>query len=229
MESEDRNIVDEEAIPTRLPIPSTRDEQDTVVAERPDWWEHLLFAGVLQQGLVELEGKWQDHKLKLPGGTRRKLDRDSTSGFIGSEVSWMGKQVELLGRILASDAQEVAFGALGESGDPVLIVHVARHLVKSYESLLDWAATLRNTSVPSVFDDVLEASACLVDAPLMQIRRLIQTYIDEISRLPELAVGASEEHPIKITLEITVVLDEAAKKRLDDAIHKATREIQQGG
>ncbi len=220
---------DGQAVLSRLPIPSSSEEQARVVAERPDWWEYSLFAGVLQQGLIELEGKWQDHEMKLPGGTRRELDQASTPDFIGREVSWMGKQVGILDRILASDAQQVAFGPDGESGDPVLIVHVARHLVRSYESLLDWAATLRSTSVPSVFDDVLEISACLVDAPLVQVRKLIQAYVDKISRLPELAVGASDEHPIRITLEFTVALDKAVQTRLDDAIQRAKEEMARGG
>jgi hypothetical protein len=41
-------------------------------------------------------------------------------------------------------------------------------------------------------------------------------------------VGASDEHPITITLEFTVALDKAVQKRLDDAIQRAKKEMARG-
>lgn len=57
-----------------LTIPTTTDELTRLVDEQRDWWEFLLYAGVLVRGKRELEGKWEDHELRLPHGPRREFD-----------------------------------------------------------------------------------------------------------------------------------------------------------
>ncbi len=92
--------VEPEGRGSRLTIPSTAEEQARLVNERPQWWEYLLFAGVLVQGRNELETKWDDHELRLPGGARREVDQASAPDFMGREMRWMGKQVGVLDRIV---------------------------------------------------------------------------------------------------------------------------------
>lgn len=209
----------------RLSIPGTAEEQQRLAAERPDWWEYRLFAGVLLQGMRALETKWDDHELRLPRGARRDIDQESAFDFMGREMSWIGKQVGLLDRIFDSSVQEQAFGPKGQAGDPARIEAFARRVVASCESLLDWAAALRATTVPENFEEVTEATACFVDAPLGAIRDFINTYADQISRLPELAADATEDKPVRIELALSVQLDPEVKKRHDKALHKLRQEL----
>lgn len=217
--------VEPEGRGSRLTIPSTAEEQARLVNERPRWWEYLLFAGVLVQGRNELETKWDDHELRLPGGARREVDQASAPDFMGREMRWMGKQIGVLDRIIAPSVQEQAFGLPGEPGDPVRIENLARRLVSMYESLLDWAASLRSTSVPGVFEELLETSACFADAPLHQIREFIDTTADQISRLAELAAGATVEHPVTVELTLKLEADPAVQERHRRALKRAEREL----
>jgi hypothetical protein len=205
-----------------LLIPITTEEQAKIIAEQPDWWEYQLYAGVLVQGRVELEDKWQDHELRLPGGHRREPDASSVTDFLSGELGWMRRQVSALNRVFDADVLEKAFGPRGISGDPILIKRVARGVVQIYESMLDWAAGLRNTIVPSEFEEILELNARMVDGPIRQMREFIQTVGDQIARLPILieeaeAEGATEEAPMTLTLSLTLSLDEDVQEELDAA------------
>jgi hypothetical protein len=212
----------------RLRIPVTDEEQAKVVAERPDWWEQMLYAGVLLQGKEALEGKWEDHELRLPGGERQVFDRTTTMDFISRETVWMGRQIEILDRLLGGPTWEQAFGALGEPGNPVRVENLARNFIKMYEALLDWSASLRNAVVPDVFGEVLECTATLMDQPVLQMRGFIDHVVDQFSRLPELTAGASEENPIRLELNLMVTLDDAVKEKHLQALKRAEREFKRG-
>jgi len=212
----------------RFTIPSTAEEQARLGSERPKFWEYLLFVGVLVQGKNELETKWDDHELRLPRGARREVDEDSAPSFMSREIGWMSKQVEVLERILAPSVQEQAFGPPGEPGDLVRIENLARRLIAMYESLLDWAAALRNTSVPSVFSELFETTACFVDAPIRQIRDFIDTAADQMAALPELTAEATVEHPVRIALTLKLDADPAVQERHARALKRAEQELSGG-
>jgi TIR domain len=213
---------DESDGPSLLQIPTTTGEQTRLIHERPDSWEYLLYAGVLVQGRIDLEDKWQDHGLRLPGGSRREPDPGSVPDFLSSEIGWVVRQFAALERIFDPDVFEKAFGGRGEPGDAVLISRIARGIIKIYESLLDWAAALRNATVPTEFDEILELSARIVDAPIHQIREFIQTASDQIARIPILeeeakAKGATKEAPMILTLTLALSLDQDLQKEFQTA------------
>jgi hypothetical protein len=174
-------------------IPTTNEEQAKIIQEKPDWWEHQLYAGVLVQGRLELEDSWQDHELRLPGGSRREPDADGVPDFLSRELGWMRRQVSAIDRIFDADVLEKAFGLSGEPGDATLIKRVARGVVQIYGSLMEWAAGLRNTILPSDYEEILELTAWMVDGPVRQIRDFIQLVADQIARIPLLEEEANDK------------------------------------
>jgi hypothetical protein len=180
---------------------------------------------VLVEGKRELETRWDDHELQLPRGARRDFDEASTPDFLSREIGWVATQADVLNRILGTDTQTQAFGAPGEPGDPTKIINLARRLLAMYEAMLDWAAELRSASVPGKFRELLEATACYVDAPLHEIRRFIEDSADTTSRLPELAEDGTAENPAQIELTLTLAVDPAVQDRHRRAVQRLTDEI----
>jgi TIR domain len=214
---------------TRLPIPSTPGEQERLIAEQPDWWEYRLYAGVLLEGKLALETKWDDHQLRMPRGPRQNIGEASALEFLSREIKWMHKQIALIGPIFDKGLQEQAFGQSPGEADPQRIQAFSRRLIKIYEAMLDWAAGLRATTVPEIFDETLDATACLVDTPVMRIRAFIDDVADQTSRLPELAEGGTRENPAKIKFELHLDLDPAIEQRYARAFEKLSEEMQQNG
>jgi hypothetical protein len=209
---------------SRLKIPSTREEQVRVVAERLEFWEYLLFAGVLVKGKQELETKWDDHELRLPRGPRREYDLASATDFLTREIGWIGKHI-VLDRILSPSIYRQAFGAPGQSGDPTKIEGMARRLLSMYESWLDWAAGLRTTSVPPAYEEVLETTACLIDGPILSVREFIDHVAHQTARLPELAADGTDEHPLTLTFELKLDIEDEVVERNSRAWEKLRSEL----
>jgi hypothetical protein len=216
---------DAEVGATRLKIPSTREEQARVIAERPKFWEYLFFAGVLVKGKQELETKWDDHELRLPRGPRREFDLASANDFLSREIGWIEKHI-VLHRILSPSIYGQAFGAPGQSGDPTKIEGMARRLLSVYESWLDWAAGLRNTSVPPAYEEVLETTACLIDGPVLSVREFIDHVAHQTARLPELAADGTDERPITLTFELNLAIEDEVVERNRRAWEKLRSELE---
>lgn len=208
----------------RLTIPSTSEAQARVIAERPQFWEYLLFAGVLVQGKGELETKWDDHELRLPRGPRREFDLASAHGFLSREIGWIKKHI-VLDRIMSPSISEQAFGTPGQSGNATKIEGMARRLLSMYESWLDWAGGLRNASVPSVYEEVLETTACLIDGPVLSVRGFIDHVAHQTRKLPELARDGTDEHPITLTFELKLDIENEIIERNNRAWEKLRSEL----
>jgi hypothetical protein len=206
-------------------IPTTAEEQAGLINEQPEWWEYRLYAGVLMQGRIELEGKWRDHELQLPRGERREPDPESVTDFFSREIGWMSRQVGSLDRIFDQAVLEKAFGAPGEAGDAARITHVAQGVIQIYASMMEWAAALRNTSVPSEYEEILELNARMADGPIRQIREFVQDVADQIARIPFLieeaaAGGATKDSPMVLTLTLNLSLDESNQEALHAALER---------
>jgi hypothetical protein len=199
--------------PQRLIIPTSAAERAKLADEHAELWEHLVHVGVLVQGKQECETKWHDHELRIGRGSRREVIGPSAFSFLGREIGWMSKQIAVLNRVFDPALQERAFGRPGEHGDIKLIENLARRIIALYEALMDWAALLRNTSVSSELEDILETTACFADAPLMQVRDFIDHAADQLSRVPELRAGASEANPLVLNLSLTLAVDTTVHDR----------------
>lgn len=209
-------------------LPTTKEEQTRIVEEKPEWWEYRLYAGVLVQGRIELEDKWQDHELRLPGGPRQGVPPEDVPDFLSRELDWVSRQVTALDRVFDARTLERAFGAKGEAGDPAVIHSVGRGVIRIYESFLDWAAMLRNTSVSEEYGEVLELIARLVDGPVRQIRDFAQFVGDQIARVPFLLQeaeqrGATVESPMTLTLTLSLSVDKQVSDELESAFVRLRR------
>jgi hypothetical protein len=94
-----------------------------------------------------------------------------------------------------------------------------------YESWLDWAAGLRNASAPSVYEEVLETTACLIDGPVLSAREFIDHVAHQTTRLPELAGDKTDEHPITLTFELKLDIEDEVVERNSRAWEKLRSEL----
>lgn len=210
------------AEPPVLRVPRTADQQRELLAQRPDAWEYLLYAGVLWQRREALELKWRDHELGYARRTGQHLDDRQATSFLGNtlrDLSAFGPNVL---KMLDPKAQERAFGALGEPGNPALIEHIATRLVEIYEEVLDIAAVLRGTGVTEEMEPVMEAAARMADTPLREIRDFIDQLVTEADSLPE---RLALDEPITITLTLTLTIDEETSRAFEHELERAKRRL----
>ncbi len=212
--------VEESDGPERVPIPTTTESQEVMIAAGADWWEYALFAGTLVEGLSRLETKWEDHELRLANGPRRAVADDEVSDYLQGELDWLTRQITAIDRILTPESNERAFGRRGEPGDANQIRALTRRMVSIYDALLDQAAAMRSTSVPSRWRELVDVTAEFLDGPLIEIREFVKHSADQVARLPELAAEGTEENPVRITLALTVCLEDDVKQRHTEALDR---------
>jgi hypothetical protein len=203
-------------------IPSTVQDQMSLIRDRPEWWEFRLYAGVLMHGRLRLEDKWHDHDLRLPGGSHH-VAPEPTWKLISSKMAEMRQYLNTFNRVFDPEVLERAFGVPGEEGDPDKIKHVAEGVIRVYESMMNWAAELRNTSVPGDYVDLNELTARMTEGPVEQIRDFIQLVADRVARIPILTEqakkeGATAEAPMEIELALVLEIDSENQKQLDAEI-----------
>jgi hypothetical protein len=207
-------------------LPTTPDQQDELLRDRPEWWEYRLYAGILLQGIIEREDKWQDHHLRLPRGSRRDIDAASFSDVLKRELGWMRRQVGAMDQVFDPEITERAFGPRGEAGDPLLIRRIAVGVLRIYEALMDWAANLRTMNVDEEYEEIVELTARMADGPVRQIHDFVKLVADQIARIPILEEeaaknGATRDSPAILTLTLTLSLDEGSQDELHAAIARA--------
>lgn len=214
-----------------LGVPASEDERRRLLAARPPGWEYMLFAGVLLEGKNRLETKWHDHELRIPGGEKRTLDDDSAIvAYVRRETRWVRSQLEARMRVFDPTAQERAWGLPGEPGDQAYIEHFARHVLATYELLMDWCASIRNSSVPDEWTELVDLTARLVDPTVLQIRTFIDKAVEDLGRVPELVAQHRDgDPPIRIDLQLELAVDDKVVDAIPAAFERAMRASQADG
>lgn len=210
------------ADPPVLRVPRTPEQQRELLAQRPEGWEHLLYAGVLWQRFERLQPKWRDHDLGYARRTGRHLDLAESVGFVkdlADDIIACGPNVL---KMLTPDVRERAFGPPDRPGDPILIEHIATRLAGIYEQLLDAAAKLRGTGVPREMAPVVEATARMTDLPLRQFRDFVDLLVAQADTIPE-CVAAGTPGPIDARLGFTI--DQTATAPVMELLSKAVGDL----
>ena len=214
-------------VPDRVPRSSA--EKHALMKERPSGWEFLLFAHVLLIEKERLEMKWHDYNLP-PFQRKTALPNvEEASAFLSGEFSNLVALVDALSHGFPRDVQEQAFGAPGESGDPVRIEHFAKRIIQTYEGMLDWAAEIRQIEPPEALSDVWEIAPRMPERAIAEFRDFVDRVIGEMDELPKrLDQISEEEEPIVIGLDLTLALDDEVTAEFHRRMKRARRKVRWG-
>jgi hypothetical protein len=208
--------------PARIGVPHTRNQQRQLLAQRPDGWEYLLFAGILAQGQAVLEPKWRDHQLRYVRRRGPKLDESKAVAFIQGAFEEAEAASENAMKLLNRQVTESAFGSPGEPGDPAQIEYLGQRLVSVYEELLDWSARIRDTVAPDSLERAFEIAATFMDTPIAEIREFMNQIITTMERLPE-QLASNEDTPITLTFSLILTIDDKTTREFGRELKRLRR------
>ncbi len=209
--------------PPLLRSPRTVEQKRELLAQRPEGWEHLLYAGVLWQRRQAIEWKYRDHELSYARRSGQHLNDSEALTLLGGATKDFGVCIADLVRMIDPQVQERAFGPPGQPGNPALIEHIATRFVEVYEEILDIAARLRGTGVSDNMASVRDAAVHLTDTPLREIRDFIDQVIIEADTIPE---RLARDEPINITVTLTLTMDDGAEKHFYREMERARHELE---
>jgi TIR domain len=207
-----------------LRSPRTAEQKRELLAQRPECWEYLLYAGVLWQCREALEPKWRDHELGYGRRTGGYLDDRQAPSFISHAANDLAACSHNVVRMLDMDAQQRAFGTADHPADSALIEHIATRFVEGYEEMLDVAARLRGAGVSNDLRPLMEAAAHLTDTPLREIRDFIDQFVADTDKVPEL-LSAPGDETITVRLSLVLTSDDTAQKRFEGELKRVRRRL----
>lgn len=192
-------------------------EADDDGLDRGSGWEFLLFADELESGMANLASKRRDFDFgyappstvgpSLPGAF------DALT-FLSDYMEKIVTGVQGLARITDPANVERTFGPPGQAGDREAIRHYASVILRFYEYLLDWAATLRAATGPEEIRLLCQKVAVLAERPLNEISEFVASSIATMREVVG-AVRSGAQAKGDINLFIALSLDETL---LDEAM-----------
>lgn len=191
-------------------VPRTEGELRQVLLSRPLGWEYLYFAGRLLHERNSVESKHRDHEIRYASANGEVVGSTDFAGYIdvvryinrrASDSVGLVKKLSML--VTDKVAQERAFGRSFEAGDPNRLAHLAKRWNSVYEEFLDWAASMRGTSAPPEFHNLLQLAARFMDGPVEQYRLFVDKYVAQVDALPA-AIAAGNELRLEAHLTISI-------------------------
>jgi hypothetical protein len=189
--------------------PRSEAERQLVLAEQPPGWEYLYLAGHLLHERELIEPKFRDFEVgyAAPAG-RSILDPLEFVEFLQLHMNEALRITRAQEQVMSQDAQQRAFGAPGEPGDPERIAHLARLWNSLYEGFLDWSATLRGLAVPTEFARAAELLARYAEGPVATYREFVDSLVASVDEIPE-ALAKGESLSVSLVWELAIAPDVA--------------------
>ncbi len=205
-------------------VAQTESELKQLTEEKPAGWEYLLFGSVLYIQQDKLSTKWQDFEIEYAPKSGQYFAQKEGLSYLFNKFSDLSSITEGAMKVFTEEMQTKAFGEPGEPGDVARITHMANHTVAAYEGLLDWAASVRGVSVPSVLEDVYSAAGRVARTPTLQFKEFIENNINQINRIPaHLKNEDPNKGSLNIILHLTLTIDDSDLKNYVKLAKKAKR------
>jgi hypothetical protein len=119
-------------------------------------------------------------------------------------------------KVLSLQAQEAAFGKVGEPGDPDRIIHLGSRLTSVYEEFLDWSADLRATNIGNRhLRRIVDVLARFADQPIETMRTFVSDFCAEVDKIPDRLANGEK---INLTMNIVLTLSKELVREHGDAI-----------
>lgn len=199
--------------------PRTQQEVGALLATRPPAWPHLLFAGVLFQGVHVLESKFRDHVAGYAPRNGAIVDGLSLDAF-RRHHALLSEIIDSVEKILSPETRRATFGTPGntENLNPDDIIHTAQRLVGLYNELLDWARGVRGTTyLCEEVRRVADLQARYADNPVAAVRKLAADFLMLADTLVDrLTSGENVTYeftlPFRIDPQLSAALDDAVEQ-----------------
>ncbi|WP_052073515.1 TIR domain-containing protein [Rhodococcoides fascians] len=203
-------------------VAKTARELQELIATRPPAWEYLLWASVLEQGRDSFADARRDHALEVAAIRGERLrEWHNVVGRVQDTLTDVNHVIHLLRKILDPAAFDGAVGGRGETGDADKILHIGQKFVDMYGRLLEIAADLRGTAVPTEYVHIMDMAAHLCDKPLDGIDAFINNLVPSINAIPpKLIAGES----VEMSLAVKVHVDDQLGDQLLEAVHDMQRQ-----
>lgn len=202
-------------------VPRNEIELGELLRELPPAWEYLLFAAELKLAMDAIDDVFHQYEAgkRLPRG--ELVEEKKTASFLARGADDVAKLISGFASLRRSGIQERAFGGFGTQSDARKIAQLAKWWNSTYEGLLEWSMTIRNTRVSVRWQAPLMLLASLADRPILAYRSYVQDFHARADSIP---ATPADGKPYPIDVELTLSIDQQLSRQLSFEIERTTDE-----
>lgn len=209
-------------------VPRTESDRYALIFDKPRVWEHAFYGSVLLDQLKRYETARLDYEIGYVAEIGPRIKLSDLGAYLAERQSYVVKLISNFNNVLRGDAQEKAFGAAEEPGDPRLIDHLARRLIDVYGDMIAWGSSVRSARAPEDAERAVELLALFVDGPIRAVREFVFRYVEDLnSALLRLRSEPNEQIVLSMTITLLIPDDisndfHSEMDRLSRVIRNAT-------
>jgi hypothetical protein len=173
------------------------------MGHRPQAWEYLMYAGLLQVGLRDERREGESRGSPSLAFSTPQAALRHVSGLMTELNSTIREVVDCFEPVLLSRA----LGEPGRPGEFRLIYHLARRLVVAYGRFIDWGRGVRTAQVPRQVRRLYGILSHLGDRPMRDIEEYVSLLVAELNDAAREA-GMGDLHPVVRELTCVITADE---------------------
>lgn len=168
----------------RANVPGIRERAQRVIDKKPSGWEFILLSHVLADELQARGDMKRDLQHGTVFGAFERVEADARIfRFIEDQNQVFKMITDGLARIWTEDILREALGPPGVSGDPTMIVYIAKKTGEAYQGLLTWALRWQRLNTDDEIRRELLVGQELVLGYLQGIEDLSSQLESEIERV----------------------------------------------
>ena len=206
-------------------VPQTLTQVEHLIESQPVFWEYLVYAGLLQLKMAELNGKYRDYLLGLAPYSQESYDAEQAMPVLLSAFDPWISLINNFDLLFTEKAMTLAFGPPGEHGDSEMIKHLTRRYVDIYEGFLDHATFIRELKFPDRFREVQLATADLGSEAINGMRKFVVDCVEQMNGMNDILNNRKPgDPPTELELVAKISMDPEVMKRLEAAIAKAAQD-----
>lgn len=172
-----------------------------LVAERPPYWEYLLFSQALADALARHQGLKRDVELGISFAAPRRVEPTDLLASLSTEFDGAARISSGLAALM-NTALPSALGPPGVAGDPEAICHVAARIGDAYRAALEWSLRIREISTDPEWQKLVTIASGFTQSMIRDIEEFSERLLREI---PE-ALSAPKTPGSPRTVEFTLTL-----------------------
>lgn len=208
----------------RLSTNSIGPEAMTITVEKPDRWELLLLAQLLEDNLALYSQNRLDRELGVSIGSSIPLDTGS------AVVEWCKKKLDDLEVLIDANVSLFHGGNFTvtlDSSDKLLAVdrisHLARRFGENYKHTLEWQTEFRRVKTRDEFEPFLKYLARYPDKVIRDTEEYVASMADKIRASPE---GSNDQDTANIVLQFSseICPDAVAGSSKESGVIRALRD-----
>ncbi|MDD3814368.1 MAG: hypothetical protein PHZ02_06945 [Desulfocapsaceae bacterium] len=177
------------------------DKAQTLMVEKTNSWEYLLFFQVWSDEVNLLQERIQQYQ-NIASHDQVQFNSENFISWGESQLNEIKGHINNANKLINVEANK-AFGPPGKAGNDKDIIRVAKDMAKLLVKILDWSIYIRSYKAEEPFSRVLKAMSRFPESVITNLREFPASALDKIEKALSVASPGNRPH-VDLTIDFKI-------------------------